>query len=33
MAEIKIENKETIAIVSEDSKGWTKELNLVSGND
>ena len=33
MAEIKFEIKETIDIVSEGSKGWTKELNLVSWND
>jgi hypothetical protein len=33
MAEIKFEIKETIGIVSEGSKGWTKELNLVSWND
>ncbi len=33
MAEIKFEIKETIGIISEGSKGWTKELNLVSWND
>jgi len=33
MAEIKFEIKEAIGIVSEGSKGWTKELNLVSWND
>ena len=33
MADIKFEIKETIGIVSEGSKGWTKELNIVSWND
>lgn len=33
MAEIKFEIKETIGILSESSKGWTKELSLVSWND
>lgn len=33
MADIKFEIKETIGIVSEGSKGWAKELNLVSWND
>lgn len=33
MAEIKFEIKEHIGIISEGSKGWTKELNLVSWND
>jgi hypothetical protein len=33
MDDIKYEIKETIGIVSEGSKGWTKELNLVSWND
>ncbi|MDD3051406.1 MAG: PC4/YdbC family ssDNA-binding protein [Candidatus Cloacimonetes bacterium] len=33
MAEIKFEIKETIGIVSEGSKGWTKELNLISWNN
>lgn len=33
MAEIKYEIKETIGIVSDSPKGWTKELNLISWND
>jgi hypothetical protein len=33
MAEIKYEIKQTIGILSESSKGWKKELNLVSWND
>lgn len=33
MADIKYEIVETIGILSENSKGWTKELNLVSWND
>ena len=33
MAEIKFEIKETIGVLSESAKGWTKELNLVSWND
>lgn len=33
MAEIKFEIKETIGVLSISSKGWTKELNLVSWND
>lgn len=33
MAEIKFEIKENIGVLSESSKGWTKELNLVSWND
>ena len=33
MAEIKYEIIETIGILSENSKGWTKELNLISWND
>ena len=33
MAEIKFEIKDTIGIVSEGSKGWTKELNLISWNE
>jgi hypothetical protein len=32
MADITFEIKETIGVVSEGSKGWTKELNLVSWN-
>lgn len=33
MAEIKFEINETIGILSEGSKGWQKEINLVSWND
>lgn len=33
MAEIKFEIKETIGILSESTKGWTKELNLISWNN
>lgn len=33
MAEIKYEIKETIGTLSESTKGWTKELNLISWNN
>ncbi len=33
MAEIKFEITKKIAIVSEGSKGWKREVNLVSWND
>lgn len=33
MAEFKYEVVEKIAVLSESSKGWTKELNLISWND
>ena len=33
MAEIKYEIKETVATISENNKGWSKELNLISWND
>lgn len=33
MAEIKYEIKEAIGVLSESSKGWTKEINLISWND
>lgn len=33
MAEIKYEIVETIGILSENNKGWTKELNLISWNN
>lgn len=33
MAEIKFEIKENIGVLSKSSKGWSKELNLVSWND
>jgi hypothetical protein len=32
MAEISFEIKETLGILSESAKGWTKELNMVSWN-
>ncbi|SOB99249.1 hypothetical protein SAMN05880501_102173 [Ureibacillus xyleni] len=32
MAEIKFEITKQIAVFSETSKGWTKELNLISWN-
>lgn len=33
MAEIKFEITESVGILSESAKGWTKELNLVSWNN
>lgn len=33
MAEFKYEITERIAVLSENAKGWTKELNKVSWND
>ena len=33
MAEIKYEIVKHICVLSEDNKGWKKELNLVSWND
>ena len=33
MAELKFEITEHIGNLSENAKGWTKELNLVSWND
>ncbi|MDA8221264.1 MAG: YdbC family protein [Desulfitobacterium hafniense] len=33
MADIKFEIKETLGVLSEGSKGWAKELNLISWND
>lgn len=33
MADINFEIKKSIGVLSESSKGWTKELNLVSWND
>ena len=33
MGEVKFEIQETIGILSESSKGWLKELNLISWND
>ena len=32
MADVKYELKKNIAVLSETSKGWTKELNLISWN-
>lgn len=33
MADIKYEIKEEIGVLSENAKGWKKELNLISWND
>lgn len=33
MAEIKYEITEKLGVLSESTKGWTKEINLVSWND
>jgi hypothetical protein len=33
MAEIKFEIKESLGSLSQSSKGWTKELNLISWNE
>ena len=33
MAEIKYEITEELAVLSESSRGWTKESNMVSWND
>ena len=33
MAELKFEIVESLGVLSENAKGWTKELNLVSWND
>jgi hypothetical protein len=33
MAEVKYEIKESLGVLSESAKGWTKEINLVSWND
>ena len=32
MPEIKFEIVNTVGVISESSKGWTKELNLISWN-
>ena len=32
MAEISFEIKESLGVLSESARGWTKELNLVSWN-
>lgn len=33
MAELKFEITKRLGVLSENAKGWTKELNLVSWND
>ncbi|MBE6839973.1 MAG: YdbC family protein [Ruminococcus sp.] len=33
MAELKFEITQSLGTLSENAKGWTKELNLVSWND
>ncbi len=33
MAELKFEITKSIGVLSENAKGWTKELNMVSWND
>ncbi|MFA5576604.1 MAG: PC4/YdbC family ssDNA-binding protein [Tissierellaceae bacterium] len=33
MAEIKFEIKESLGILSESARGWTKEINLVAWNN
>ncbi|MBW9173380.1 YdbC family protein [Clostridium estertheticum] len=33
MADIKFEIKKTAGVLSESTKGWNKELNLISWND
>lgn len=33
MAELKYEITETLGVLSENAKGWTKELNMVSWNE
>lgn len=33
MAEIKFEIREELGVLSEGSKGWTKQLNIVSWNE
>ena len=33
MAEIKYDIVETLGVLSDNGKGWTKELNLVSWNE
>jgi hypothetical protein len=33
MSDIKYEIKETFGLISENAKGWSKELNLISWND
>ena len=33
MAELKFEITKSLGVLSENAKGWTKELNMVSWND
>lgn len=33
MAEIKYEIKNTLGVLSQSAKGWSKEFNLISWND
>lgn len=33
MAELKFEITKSLGVLTENAKGWTKELNLVSWND
>ncbi|MDO5125173.1 MAG: PC4/YdbC family ssDNA-binding protein [Ruminococcus sp.] len=33
MAELKFEITESLGVLSENAKGWTKELNMVSWNE
>lgn len=33
MADIKYEIKETLGILSENNRGWSKEVNIISWND
>lgn len=33
MADIKYEIKETLGILSENNRGWSKQVNLISWND
>ena len=33
MAELKLEITESLGVISENAKGWTKELNMVSWNE
>ena len=33
LAELKYEITEKLGVLSENAKGWTKELNMVSGNE
>ena len=33
MAELKFESTKSLGVLSENAKGWTKELNMVSWNE